>query len=159
VQHVQALGPTAVAIIAAFIAGYIALRQWWTAHDRLRFDLFEKRFAVYQATQTLINGVTLHGQISMEDMGEFYHGIRGAEFLFDGTTRDFLTKIGEMAFKARMKRHQLEKQPDHPNSHKLIDEEEDILEFLRDQNPKLEKDFRRFLDLSKVGLLRKWSSR
>ena len=70
VLYIQALGPIFIAIIAAFIASYIALRQWWTAHDRLRFDLFEKSFAVYEATRTLINGVNLQGQISIEDMGE-----------------------------------------------------------------------------------------
>ena len=108
VQYVQALAPTFVAIVAAGIAGYIAFRQWRTAHDRLSFDLFEKRYAVYQATQGLIS--TLHG-LTPEDMGEFYEGIRGAEFLFDGETRKFLMNIGDMALRARMKRFQLEQQP------------------------------------------------
>jgi len=44
-QSVQALGPTVVAVIAALFALYIGRRQWKTAHDRLSFDLFEKRFA------------------------------------------------------------------------------------------------------------------
>jgi hypothetical protein len=55
VQLVQALGPTVVAVIAAFIAGYIAWRQWRTAHDKLSLDLFEKRFAVYEATKNFLN--------------------------------------------------------------------------------------------------------
>jgi hypothetical protein len=41
VQYIQALGPTVVAVVAAGIAGYIAWRQWRTAHDKLSFDLFE----------------------------------------------------------------------------------------------------------------------
>ena len=73
VQYVQALAPTFVAIVAAGIAGYIAFRQWRTAQDRLSFDLFEKRFAAYEATQRLIS--TLHG-LTPEDMGDFYDGIR-----------------------------------------------------------------------------------
>jgi hypothetical protein len=44
VQYIQALGPTFVAVVAAGIAGYIAWRQWRTAHDKLTFDLYEKRF-------------------------------------------------------------------------------------------------------------------
>jgi hypothetical protein len=54
-QHVQLLGPTVVAVIAALFALYIGLRQWKTAHDRLAFDLYEKRFAVYEAVKNLIN--------------------------------------------------------------------------------------------------------
>jgi hypothetical protein len=105
VLYVQALAPTFVAIVAASIAGYIAFRQWRTAHDRLSFDLFERRFAVYQATQRLIS--TLHG-LTPEGMGDFYDGIRGVEFFFDGDTRNFLMDIGDMALRARGKRFQLE---------------------------------------------------
>jgi len=54
VQYVQALAPAVVAIIAALIAGYIAWRQYKTAHYRLCLDMFEKRFAVYKATQDLL---------------------------------------------------------------------------------------------------------
>jgi hypothetical protein len=84
-MYAWALGPTLVAIIAAGIAGYIALRQWWTARDRVKLDMFEKRFAVYEATKSLIN----KRPITPNDMGEFYNGIRGAEFLFDGIHATF----------------------------------------------------------------------
>lgn len=38
-----------VALVAAGIAGLIAYRQWRTAHDKLRLDLFDKRFNIYRA--------------------------------------------------------------------------------------------------------------
>jgi hypothetical protein len=151
--YIQALGPAIVAIIAALIAGYIALRQWWTAHDRLRLDMYDKRFAVYEATKTLINAAAVQGQAMQDDLNHFYDGIRGAEFLFDGDTRDFVMKIGDMAMRARMIRARLDRQPDHPQADKLIDQEEDILDFLRERDAHLEKLFGRYLDLSKVGLL------
>jgi len=74
IQSIQALGPTVVAIIAALIAGYIAWRQWrtahrqWrTAHDQLSFDLYEKRFAVYEATQSFLTTAIVVGRITEED--------------------------------------------------------------------------------------------
>jgi hypothetical protein len=154
VLYVQALAPSTVAIVAAFIAGYIAFRQWLTARDRLCFDLFEKRFAVYETTKKLINTAALQGQITQEDLGEFYSGIRGAEFLFDGETREFLNTIGDLAFKARMRRAQLNQNPNHPNLDQLIDEEENVLDFLRNQEGRVENLFRRYLDLARVGLRR-----
>jgi hypothetical protein len=117
--------------------------------------LFEKRAAVYEATKDLINTIQAHGQISAEDLVEFYGGIRGAEgaeFLFDGDTRNFIMNIGEMGFRARMARLASERQLHIPTADKLIDEEEDILQFLQEQAPNLEKMFGRYLDLSKVGL-------
>jgi hypothetical protein len=154
-RHVQALGPIVVAVIAALIAAYIALRQWWTAHDRLRLDMYERRFAIYDATKTLVNVVTLHGQTTRDDLANFYAGIRGAEFLFDEETRGFLETIGQMGFKARMKRTSLERSPNHPRADNLIDEEETVIRFLSDYGGgRLEKLFSRYLDLSKVGLVR-----
>ena len=150
VLYVQALAPTIIAIVAAAIASYIALRQYWTAHDRLSFDLFEQRFAVYEATMRLIS--TWQGGLTPQDMGQFYEGIRGAEFLFDGNTRNFLMSIGDMALRARGKRFELEQQPNHPNLDQLIDEEQKILDFLRQQDQNLERLFGRYLDLSRVGL-------
>jgi hypothetical protein len=153
-QYIQALGPTIVAIVVGAIAAYIAYRQWLTAHYRLRFDVYEKRFAAYDATRSLISTITFHGQTTPEDLGNFYNGIKGAEFLFDGGTRDFMMKIGDLAFKARMARFALERSPNHPNQDRLIDQEEDFLELLRDQgqDQRLEKKFARYLDLSKLGL-------
>jgi hypothetical protein len=143
-----------VAVIAALIAAYIALRQWRTAYDRLRLDMYERRFASYDATKTLVNMITSHGQTTSDDIANFYAGIPGAEFLFDGETRGFLETIGQMAFKARMKRVSLERHPNHPRADALIAEEEKIMEFLLDYNgERLEKLFSRYLDLSKVGLI------
>jgi hypothetical protein len=106
----QVLAPTVVAIAAAGIAGYIAWRQWKTGDDRLRLDMFEKRFAVYDATRTLLVTVTRHGQITSEDLSRFYQGILGAEFLFDGDARAFLTQIAAMAFKAMSARSRADRQ-------------------------------------------------
>jgi hypothetical protein len=154
--YVQAVGPTVVAIIAGFIAGYIALRQWRTAHDKLRLDMFDRRIAVYDATKALTNMASLHGQVTMEDLGRFYETIRGSEFLFFGETRKFVTNIGITAFKARMARASLQKSANHPREDRLLAEEQEMLDQLRAADEKLEKLFARYLDLSKVGL-RRWS--
>jgi hypothetical protein len=154
VQWIQALGPTIVTIVVGAIAGSIAWRQWSTSHDRLRLDMYEKRFAVYSAARKLINTAEVHGQTTIDDLGDFYQGIRGAEFLFDGDTRTFVSKIGVMAFKARSARARLQRQPNHPKSDELNDEEDKMLDFLRREGDKLETVFNRYLDLSKVGLMK-----
>jgi hypothetical protein len=96
--------------------------------------------------------VTFHGQLIARDLNEFYDKIRGAEFLFDGDTRNFVMNIGDMASKARMAQASLDRNQNHPLTTQLIDEQEKLLTFLRDQNKNLENMFGRYLDLSKVGL-------
>jgi hypothetical protein len=154
VQYIQALGPSVVAVIAAGIAGYIAWRQYRTAHYRLTFDLYEKRFAVYEAVKNLINAST--GGVIQKDLDEFYEGIRGAEFLFDGEARNFVMKIGDMALRAKIARARRQRSDHHPQTDKLIDEEENILNFLSVQTEAIEDIFRPYLDLSKAGLKSYW---
>jgi hypothetical protein len=154
-QHVQALGPTVVAVIAALFALYLGLRQWKTAHDRLTFDLYEKRSAVYEAVKNLVNAETQYGA-TQDDLNAFYNGIRGAEFLFDGETRDFVMKIGDMAWRAINAHARYQRNPNHPQADRLIDEAEELVKFLGEQDQPLEKMFKPYLDLSKAGLKSWW---
>lgn len=151
-QSVQALGLTVVAVIVALIVLYIGLMQRRTAHYRLSLDLYEKRFAVYEAIKTIIITAHLHGGVTQGDLDAFYEGIRGAEFLFDGRTKDFVTNIRQMAWKASNARARRQRS----ETDKLIDEEQDILDFLSEQAGALENMFRPYLDLSKAGLKSYW---
>ena len=149
---IQAIGPTAVAVVVGSIAGYVAYRQWRTANNRLKFDLYEKRYAVYQATKLLIEKIAIHGQTLPGDIGEFHQAIRGSEFLFEGKTRAYLMKLSDLAFKAHLARRRQSRVSDQSKLEKLVDEEEEILNFLQSQDAELEKIFGRYLDLSRVGL-------
>jgi hypothetical protein len=53
-EYAKALGPSFVAVVAASIAGTIAYRQWRTAQNKLKLDLFEKRMAIYEAAVAMI---------------------------------------------------------------------------------------------------------
>lgn len=155
--YVQALGPTIVAITAALIAGYIAWRQWRTAHDRLKMDMYEKRFAAYDATKRLLNITQLQGQITQDDLDAFRVAIRGREFLFDGKARDFIEKIQGLAFSASNLRGRLADYPDHPSRNTLVDQTEDIIQFLSQQDKNLEALFRPYLSLSHIGVGTRYS--
>jgi hypothetical protein len=68
VEIIRAVGPTIVAIIAAAIALVIGWRQWRTSHDKLKFDLFERRYVVYEATQKLIWGTLAKGRLDEDSL-------------------------------------------------------------------------------------------
>jgi len=151
-QYVWVLAPTVVAVVVGLIAARIAYKQWRTAADRLRLDLYEKRLAVYDAIRSLLSTVTLQGQVTVEDLGKFHTGVRGAEFLFYGEAKAFVTTVGARAARAMAKRALLQRQPNHPRADQLIDEEEDLLEFLRSQSEHLDRIFAPYLDLSEIGI-------
>src|SRR5438876_9829505 len=41
--------------VIAVVAGYIAWQQWQTARQKLRLDLFERRYALYDSVVDMIN--------------------------------------------------------------------------------------------------------
>lgn len=50
VQWLQAIGPTATSIVTALVAvgvAWVAYQQWVTAKRKLAFDLFERRYSIY----------------------------------------------------------------------------------------------------------------
>ncbi len=59
VQYFQALGPTLVAVVLAYIAAAIQFRKWRTAYDKLRLELFERRFKIYDETREFLITVFL----------------------------------------------------------------------------------------------------
>jgi len=159
IQYIQALGPTVVAVVVGTIAAYIAWRQWRTAHDRLRFDLYEKRFAVYEATKKLSDAATMHvdpkalhgSRVSAENLHAYLNTIRGSQFLFDGDARKFLVDIQDMIWEATNTLARLGRSPRHdPVDTEL--EQLPILRFLAGHNKTLEDLFKPYIDLSQIGI-------
>ena len=132
-------------------AGYIAWRQWQTARQRLRFDLFEKRFGIYLASVTLINRAVVHGTPTMEDIVQFQQATRGGEFLFSGPAKAFIRELGANAIRARLNHDQLDRNANHPRADHLINEEEDIGDYLRSKADEVDGLFRPYLDLSEIA--------
>ena len=63
----QVLSALLVPTIALF-ACYIAWRQWRTAQNKLKLDLFEKRFAVYDTARNLFDSVVTSGKAEDKEM-------------------------------------------------------------------------------------------
>jgi hypothetical protein len=129
-RHLQALGPTFVAIVVGLLAAYIAWRQWRTADHRLRFDLFERRFAIYQAVMVLLSRIALHGHLLGKDVDEFQRDVHGVEFMFKPDVRDFVKLVGEKAWNAATRKTQLDLSPDRADADRLASEENEALDWL-----------------------------
>lgn len=82
------LTPT-IALVAVGIAAF----QLRLANTKVKFDLFEKRYAVYSAVNEFI-GQTLSAGNSTPDMQrEFLNGTNSAQFLFDESFAKFIHTV------------------------------------------------------------------
>jgi hypothetical protein len=91
--YVQALGTPIVAVIAAGFAGMIAYRQWRTARDKLKLDLFGRRHAVYAALVAYFQEVTSVTRPSSGDLPQMKPEIDSGQWLFGPDVADFLRKV------------------------------------------------------------------
>jgi len=55
VKYVATFAPLFVTTVAAAFAIYFSRRQAKHAHQRLKLDMFDRRYAVYKAIRTLIS--------------------------------------------------------------------------------------------------------
>lgn len=78
--------------LVAIFGGLIAYRQWRTAQNKLKFDLFDKRLAIYEAVRSFLASVMTSGKITQEKEIEFLTGTRGAKWLFGDDIKQYIEK-------------------------------------------------------------------
>ncbi len=78
--------------VVAVIGAYIAWRQSRIAQNKLKFDLFEKRFSVYHKARTMLAEVMTKGRISDTGLYEYGAGVREAKWLMDDEVARYLSE-------------------------------------------------------------------
>lgn len=92
-DDLQALGPVATilaALVAVVVTGALGFAQWRIARaqrdialDKLKLELFEKRYAIYQAALDLCRALRpSYKRIPYEEFGELQYKLQEAMFLF-----------------------------------------------------------------------------
>ena len=90
--------------LIALIAAMIALQQWITNKrqqetnvSRLKHELYDKRFAIYDAARTFLRRVITSDEVTNKHLDEYWAGINPARFLLDDELTDYLEKIQNKA--------------------------------------------------------------
>jgi hypothetical protein len=89
---VQLLQALSVPTLAAF-GIYIALRQWLTARERLKLDLFDRRLAAYGRLRDATAPVNASGKVRNEDIDAFGRARQDMQFLFDKELEQGVSEI------------------------------------------------------------------
>lgn len=78
--------------VIAFFAVYVAASQWSTARNKLRLDLFEKRYAVYEAAQEFIASIVTSGKVNDESMFTYMAATRAAKWIVSHEVEEYLER-------------------------------------------------------------------
>lgn len=96
------LGTAIAPIFVAIFVAYIAFMQWRTADQKVRLDLYDRRFKIYDATVNFYNA--LSGDVKVVEFlnarAEFFRAVRESQFLFSRESKiyDMLLDLREKAF-------------------------------------------------------------
>ncbi|KIQ27504.1 hypothetical protein RT95_07370 [Xanthomonas campestris] len=78
--------------IVAIAAVWVSVQQYKIAEAKLKLDLYDRRMAVYEGFQELIEVVTLDS-LTAQNLGKFRLCVRQAGFLFGADVIDFLGEV------------------------------------------------------------------
>jgi hypothetical protein len=98
------MGPTALTFLIGLFITFIGVRQLRNGKQKLRLEMFDRRYSMYEATKLLIDKIAINGQVSSADLAEFRRNVRGAEFLFDGEARKFFKSLIDLSLRADLAR-------------------------------------------------------
>jgi hypothetical protein len=133
--------------LTAIIVVYVAIQQWKLAENKLRLDLFEKRYKVFDATRKFLVIILQEATFQNADLFEFYAGTADAAFLFkdkDGIT-SLLDSIRDHALKMRALGRQYSNLPVGNERTQLIEGESTELKWLTEELRNLGTKFHSYL--------------
>ncbi|MDN4060121.1 hypothetical protein QPK31_18090 [Massilia sp. YIM B02769] len=97
-EYVRVLGTPVVALLAASIAGFIANRQWKTARNKLKLDLFDKRIAIYKLAITALQNIRTN-KVDVKAVEELENSLHAARWLFNIDVALYLHELALRVYK------------------------------------------------------------
>lgn len=92
IAYVSAFGSPLVALVAGGFAAYFSYRSWRTAKNKLRLDLFDKRYNLYVQIQGFLQKVYSDKWEAETDNIKFLNMVAEAKWIFDDKVFDYLVK-------------------------------------------------------------------
>jgi hypothetical protein len=138
------LSPVATLVVGIAIA-FFAYQQWSIARHKLRLDLFEKRYKVYEAAARFLSLIMSLANFNDEDLRAFDIGTMDAVFLYPKHIKEYLHEIRCRAIDMRTYQRQFERLPVGEERNKLVDQNHNEARWLNEQLVKLPTVFAPFL--------------
>jgi hypothetical protein len=143
-QILSALLTPTIAVVVAMIA----YRQWRTAQNRLKLDLFDRRFAVYDAARNLISSILTSGKVKDEETLKFLTRTREVKWLLnDGIAEYFDKEIWGQAVELETLDTELQILTVQAERVSNVKKRSEIKKWFRDQYKVLDEKFTPFLNL------------
>nr|WP_320136637.1 hypothetical protein [uncultured Amphritea sp.] len=82
-----------IPIALAALGSYIAIQQYRTNRQKLKIELFEKRYAIYDAVREYMGAIIRKRHSNENEQQQFLVETKGAAFLFDDEIIKFIEDV------------------------------------------------------------------
>jgi hypothetical protein len=145
---ISALGAPIIALLVGGFGVFIARRQWLTAQNRLKLDLFDRRLPVYEQTRELLARRMALARVDDKEITEFAIKMRIAKWLFNPAMADYLQEIAKKTSEINFIQSELDEVLDEARRRELLSKQRERKEWLDDQlYKKIDGRFAEFLHL------------
>jgi len=87
------LGKALIPVLITIFAVCIGYQQYKTNRRKLKLDLFDKRFVIFQAAKDFVIGVIDFSSFDKEKQNVFLIQTRGSQFVFGDDIKDYIDEI------------------------------------------------------------------
>lgn len=139
---------TCLSALTAALVAWVGLQQYRLAHDRLKLDMWEKRYAVYKGAQKFLSLVLQEGTTDLKELIGFLQDTQDAFFLFRPDMADHLQGLYRKGVDLRTTRLVYQNKDGDERS-QLIDKEARLLKELREELVQLKDHFAPYLKIAR----------
>ena len=136
---------TILTIINALFVTFVVFMQYKLSKDKFKLDLFEKRYAVYKATQKFLSKISLEAKIELDDLGRFKAETQDAVFLYKNDIVTYLEDIYSKALSFWQKQENIRDVPIGDERSSMSRELSESFHELVSQLPELKNKFKSYL--------------
>jgi hypothetical protein len=139
-----------IGVWITIIVAWTGYQQHRLAKEKLKLDLFEKRFSVYKGVQIFLSQIMQEGKLNLDSLSELHKATQEAEFLFEVEIPKYIDSIRSKALKMRAIQSKYENMSTTGDErNRLIDKEHIIFTELTNEFHELSKVFMPYLKFSK----------
>jgi len=106
-MHVIQILSALLTPVVVVVTTYIAIQQYRTNKLKIRLELFEKRYAVYEGAKEFVSIAVRDGNLANEAFFKLNDRTQDAFFLFDNRVDEYIDTLREKGARLRYLRDQL----------------------------------------------------
>lgn len=134
-----------ITALVAVVAAYLAWNQVRIAREKLKLDLFEKRFAVFAGTRRMLSLALQNANLTLQELFEFRAAIGERHFLYGDDVRTYLEEMDRQAVALHTYAEAVRQGGGGPQRQQHVERMHAALEYLTAQLPELAPRFAPYL--------------